>query len=77
MKEVKLDALERVHIPKTVMKEMKWTSGQKLIVSVEEDKVIITAKKPDQICPLCSKKFTSEFVFCPYCGEYLRTETDE
>ena len=77
MKEVKLDSLERVHIPKTVMDEMKWVAGQKLIVSVEEDKVIITAKKPDQICPVCSKKFTSDFGFCPYCGEYLREIENE
>lgn len=77
MTEAKLDKLERIHIPKKFMEVLNWEIGQKLMLTLTGDKLIITPKMLDQQCPVCKHEFTSEYSFCPYCGQYLETKTKE
>lgn len=76
MKEVKLDVLGRVHIPKKIRDELKLEPDSHVYIEKVADKVVITKRLSERLCPVCNIVFTDEFSFCPYCGEVL-TERKE
>lgn len=75
-KTAKVDSLGRVHIPKQLREKVNITEGSKIYMINEDNKIIITAEALNQKCPVCSNEFTSEYQFCPYCGQYLITKED-
>lgn len=77
MKEVKLDILGRVCIPKGMREILGWEVNSSVYVSQVEDKVFITGKAPVNTCPVCSQTFSSDYKFCPYCGQYLTDTSKE
>lgn len=75
--EIRIDGLDRIHIPKKMQKEMNWTAGDTIIATLDQDRITLTSKPIDSKCPVCSAVFTSEFKFCPYCGQYLEVTKHE
>lgn len=71
MKEVKLDILGRVCLPKNMRDNLNWEVDSSVYVEQVDDKIIITKQELNQKCPLCNEVFSSQYKFCPYCGEYL------
>lgn len=74
MKEVKLDVLGRVCIPKQMRESLNLKEDSTVCVSQENDKIIITGAPIDATCPVCSESFSSIYTFCPFCGQYLNKE---
>lgn len=72
MKEVKMDILGRVNIPKSMRDNLNMQPDSKVFIEQVDDKVIITRTSINQECPTCKKLFSSEYGFCPYCGQYLQ-----
>lgn len=75
MKEVKLDVLGRVCIPKDMRENLGWQVDSTVYVEQIDDKVIITKKSLTNQCPVCSQRFSSDYQFCPHCGQYLTDTT--
>lgn len=72
MKEVKMDILGRVNIPKLYRDTLGMGTDSKVFVDLVGDKVVISKHKLNKICPVCNIVFSDEtFTFCPYCGERL------
>lgn len=71
MKEIKLDVLGRVCIPKSMRENLNLKTDSTVCISQVDDKIIITKELLTTSCPVCSNSFSSEYQFCPYCGQYL------
>lgn len=74
MKEVKLDVLGRVCIPKKMRESLGMQVDSTVCIEQVEDKVVITNALLNSTCPVCSKTFSSTYTFCPYCGQSLKEE---
>lgn len=77
MKEVKLDVLGRVCLPKNMRDNLGWGVNSSVYIDQVEDKIVITKDAPIMTCPVCSQVFSSSYKFCPYCGQYLNEKTKE
>lgn len=71
MKEVKLDVLGRVCIPKSMRENLGWSVDSTVYIEQVDDKIIISNKSLTNVCPVCQQRFSSDYKFCPYCGQYL------
>lgn len=70
---VKIDSLSRVYIPKQVMDELGWETGNYLLLNVEQDEVIL--KKKDILkCASCNNLILESYSYCPNCGTNLKDE---
>lgn len=77
MKEVKMDILGRVNIPKVMRDILDMQPDSKVFIEMIDDKVIITKNGNTQVCPVCNIVFSNEYAFCPYCGQHLATRPEQ
>ena len=77
VKEVKLDILGRVCLPKSMREALGWEVDSSVYVEQFDDRIIISKAAMTQVCPVCNKVFTTDYEFCPFCGQYLKEKTTE
>ena len=77
VKEVKLDILGRVCLPKSMREALGWEVDSSVYVEQFDDRIIISKAAMPQVCPVCNKVFTTDYEFCPFCGQYLKEKTTE
>lgn len=77
MKEIKLDVLGRVCIPKNMRDNLGWTVDSSVHIEQVDDKIILTKKELNTQCPVCTQRFSADYKFCPYCGQYLSSTNKE
>lgn len=70
-----IDNSGRFVIPKKILKNLNWGNLGKVLVTVEDDKVIITnADEFVTVCGNCNKELRKDFIYCPYCGKKINEE---
>ena len=72
--EIKIDAVGRLDIPKKVRNLLHLQGGERLKLSVDEEKGVITLKKIENRCICCGTKenlisFGSDVFLCRRCME--------
>lgn len=77
MKEIKLDCLGRVYIPKNMRENLGWALDSPVYVEQIDDKIVVTKKALTAQCPVCTQRFSADYKFCPHCGQYLSSTTKE
>jgi len=70
-KEITVDVLGRICLPKKMRESLNIKCSSSCFIEQDEDKLIITKSGDTQVCPVCGKRFSKEYVFCPYDGQYL------
>lgn len=76
MKEVTLDVLGRICIPKDFRQQLDLKTDSKVCITKMDDKLIITKGSLTNKCPVCSNVFSIDYKFCPHCGQYLMGDTN-
>ena len=74
MKEVTLDILGRICIPKDFRQQLDLSVDSKVCITKIDDKLIITKGSLNKECPVCLNSFSVDYQFCPYCGQYLQED---
>ena len=73
MRQMKLDPLFRMRIPKEYTDTLKWNVGDTITMTVVGSRIIIANEPLIQICSTCKEVFTSHYAYCPFCGAELFT----
>ena len=70
-KNVKIDSLVIVHIPKGYMQDLQWSTSDLLNVESDGDKLVLFKEELLNKCTTCGKLFTNKFKYCPFDGTIL------
>ena len=70
-----IDKSGRFVIPSRVLKTLSWDKGIVAIGEVVDDTVVIRSIGNQMICKKCNKKYSSQYKYCPICGELLSEYT--
>lgn len=68
---VKLDGLSRIRLPIKYTKPLGWDVGTDLTLTKLPDGILISRTDEVFSCNKCNKYYSSEFNFCPNCGNKL------